>query len=182
MADNGGGRGLRFKIIGRRKWTSTQPGGVPLVLPTKYTVLHHSVTGAPGKKATVEQEAAALQSIRDYHVKPVSAGGRGMSDIAYCYAVFPSGRCYRLRGNRTGGHTLGMNEESIGICTIGNYESTKPTDEMVESIRKLCRRLRRRRIVKPRQHPTFGHKETPGAATACPGKFLMARLPEMRAQ
>jgi hypothetical protein len=169
---------VRFKIIGRRRWTSTQPGGVPLKLPVPYTILHHSVTATLSKKATIEQEAAELRKIREFHIKPTSQGGRGMSDIAYCYGVFPSGRVYRLRGNNTGGHTLGYNERAIGICAIGNYESAKPTDEMVESIRRLSRRLRRRRIVKPRQHPTYGHREV--GSTACPGKFLFARLDEMR--
>jgi hypothetical protein len=165
---------VRFKIIGRSKWTSTQPGGAPLLLPVPYTILHHSVTATLGKKATIEAEAAELRKIRDFHM-----GSRGMSDIAYCYGVFPSGRVYRLRGNRTGGHTTGYNENAIGICAIGNFEAEKPTDEMVESIRKLCRRLRRRRIVKPRQHPTYGHRDV--GSTACPGKFLFARLDEMRA-
>jgi N-acetylmuramoyl-L-alanine amidase len=88
---------------------------------------------------------------------------------------------YRWRGQLTGAHAGGTpgnwaNEEGIGICLVGNFDSTTPTSQQMASLAKLVRFLQQRyRIPKSR---VFGHGSTPGGhVTDCPGRrFPMAWL------
>lgn len=91
---------------------------------------------------------------------------------------------FRWRGQRVGAHCGGTannwaNEKGIGICLVGDFDSTKPTEGQLESLVRLVRFLQGRYGI-----PTsriFGHKDTPGARpTNCPGRvFPMARLKSM---
>lgn len=63
------------------------------------------------------------------------------------------------------------NEDGIGICLVGNFNNTRPTQRQVQSLLKLIRFLRKRYGI-----PTsriYGHGTTPGArVTECPGRNL----------
>lgn len=50
---------------------------------------------------------------------------RKWSDIGYNFLVGEDGNVYEGRGwGKTGAHTVGYNSKSVGICFIGNFEST----------------------------------------------------------
>ena len=88
---------------------------------------------------------------------------------------------YRWRQQKTGAHCGGTpgnwaNKNAVGICLVGDFNRTAPTNKQMQSLVKLVRFLQKRyKIPKSR---IYGHGTTPGAhPTDCPGKkFPMARL------
>lgn len=71
------------------------------------------------------------------------------------------------------------NEEGIGICLVGDFSRTNPTERQMQSLVKLIRFLQQQyEIPKSR---IYGHRTTPGARiTECPGdKFPMSKLKSM---
>ncbi len=169
-----------IRIIPRKAWTSTAPGGAPITEGNLDTYQHHTAGPQPkgGAKATRSTEEALIRGTRAYHV-----GSRDMADIAYSFGVMPSGRIYALRGRRrAGGHTFGHNSSSYGIVCFGNYESQKPPEVMIRSLRGLYSKMLHRGWVAPGRHPTGGHRDVgaQGGGTACPGKHLYARLDDIR--
>ena len=71
------------------------------------------------------------------------------------------------------------NKDAIGICLVGNFNNTLPTDRQMQSLLELVRFLQNRYSI-PKSR-IYGHNSTPGArVTDCPGKkFPMARLKSM---
>ena len=108
------------------------------------------------------------------------AFSRDFSDISYSFVIFPSGRVYRGRGwGVVGAHTEGSNSVTHAFCFVGNYELDRPTPQALESAAHLHRKGIRAGHIKPGGF-IRGHREAPGAATACPGKNLFAKLDVIR--
>lgn len=65
-----------------------------------------------------------------------------------------------VEGDEVGAHALGYNEQSIGICLVGEKKNNAPTftTEQFYSLRALCLELCARYKVKP--DAVFGHGET----------------------
>lgn len=87
---------------------------------------------------------------------------------------------FRWRGQLTGAHCKTPNnwgnEKGIGICLVGNFDYSSPTERQMRSLVKLVRFLQKRyNILKT---SIYGHGDTPGArVTDCPGRrFPMAWL------
>jgi hypothetical protein len=82
---------------------------------------------------------------------------------------------YRWRRQVTGAHCGGTpgnwaNKDAVGICLVGNFNQTRPTNAQMKSLVKLVRFLQSRyKIPKSR---IYGHGATPGAGTVtdCPGR------------
>jgi hypothetical protein len=73
---------------------------------------------------------------------------------------------FRWRQQKDGAHTLNHNKNGIGICLIGNFENTRPSEKQIESLVKLVTFLIEiRNIPEDRIYP---HSEVGG--TKCPGK------------
>ena len=126
--------------------------------------IHHSVSPAP---ATKEGERAEMRNLQQI------AFSRGFSDISYSFVVFPSGRIYEGRGKGVeGAHTLGYNDTAYGLCAAGNYETVRPTNELVKSLSWL-----RRRYLRLADKPCRPHRAV--YSTACPGRHLVARLSDI---
>ena len=71
-----------------------------------------------------------------------------------------------------GGHVNGqkLNEISVGICLVGNFEKNQPTARQLKSLYNLTRYLQTGLL---REKPgVWGHKDLPKQSTACPGKFF----------
>lgn len=173
-----------MRTLRRSAWTSTTPGGVPLTGPVGDLFIHHADGALPkgGVDATPATEAALVRATRAFHVRPVSEGGRGFSDIAYCYGFMPSGRVYELRGHRSGGHTFCCNNTSIAFLFFGNSDSAPKEflDNAVASMR--LERLRQMEIGNlARDHRIRGHREVGSqfGSTECPGNALFNRIAEI---
>ena len=72
--------------------------------------------------ATREGQAISVDTIRQWHL------ARGWSDIGYHYIVHLDGSIsYGRDINKSGAHTKGHNEDSIGLCYIGGVEADGKT-------------------------------------------------------
>lgn len=105
--------------------------------------------------------------------------GRGWSDIAYSFLVDDDGTVYEGRGyGIAGGHTQGDNSTSHAICLLGNFDNRPPTRAALEAAGALAGAGALRGAWTT---ITGGHRDAPGAQTACPGRYLYAQLGALRA-
>ena len=108
------------------------------------------------------------------------AFSRGFSDISYSFLVFPSGRVYKGRGwGVVGAHTSGANSFAHAISFVGNYEASKPSKESLEAARDVIRQGVKQGHIKKGGFVT-GHRDAAGASTACPGKYLFAKIDSIK--
>jgi hypothetical protein len=128
-------------------------------------VVHHTA----GPETQTPKEVAL------YHTSANHICSDGCPGIAYHYMIKPNGTIYQVNELESiSYHVKNNNTASIGVCFIGNYEVNEPTEEMIESFHKLKRVVEQKlgREIPIRQHKEF-------KATACPGRYLSARLEEM---
>jgi N-acetylmuramoyl-L-alanine amidase len=71
------------------------------------------------------------------------------------------------------------NVDAVGICLVGNFNNTAPSERQMQSLSKLISFLQQRYRISNRR--IYGHQDTPGArVTDCPGNnFPMTRLKMM---
>jgi hypothetical protein len=120
--------------------------------------LHHAVV-----KATKDpvKDAKVIANIG------ISRFGR----MSYSFVVHPDGTILEGQNGHVGAHTKGQNSTSQAVVAVGNYETDKPTPEMLAAIRTLMAQF----------GPLLGgHRDAPGAATACPGRNLYAAIPSLK--
>ncbi len=147
--------------------------------------VHHTVNANDYSEAQVP---AIIRSIYAYHVK-----SRGWSDIGYNFLVDRFGRIWEGRFGGidkpvVGAHTLGYNEYSFAMSAIGNFETVQPSDVMLRAYGQLFAWKLSLHGVNPASmsqkvgSSTFaainGHRDA--GSTACPGKYLYAKLPLIR--
>ncbi len=121
-----------------------------------HIIIHH--TGAEEKDA---------QAVRAYHKS------LGWRDVGYHYLIERDGRVVPGRDlSLPGAHCRagGMNYRGIGVACIGNFENHPPLPPQVEALAALLRRLLKEHGILPGN--VLGHREVPGAATLCPGRFF----------
>ena len=123
-------------------------------------VIHHSLT----KDGQVND----FNAIKNYHINT-----KGWQDIGYNYLIeYENGKVLVKKGreeNVIGAHTLGQNEKSIGICVVGNFDITIPTDEEIEVLINLIREIYSRYGKLPIHfHNEFANK-------TCPGKLFLGQ-------
>lgn len=160
-----------MKVHSRAQWNARKPRSVHNIpCPTPRLWLHHTA----GPASTGPAVIAATQK---FHMDP-KPHGRGWNDIAYSFLVEVDGTAWEGRGaGVAGGHTAGDNTRSHAICAVGNFDTRPVPPEMVEGIAQLVAHGHifgwwPNRI-------TGGHRQAPGASTACPGKHLYARIPDI---
>ncbi|TNM42731.1 hypothetical protein FHP29_06870 [Nocardioides albidus] len=148
--------------------------------------VHHTVNANDYQPADVP---GILRGIWKYHVKT-----RGWSDIGYNFLVDRFGRIWEGRAGGidkavVGAHTLGYNGYSFAMSAIGNYETAQPTPEMINaygalfawklSLSGVDPSSLSQRVGKGTFAAISGHRDA--GKTACPGKYLYAQLPTIRA-
>jgi hypothetical protein len=160
---------VAFRIIPRSEWGARAPRSrTRITTPTPRLWIHH--TGAE------ERGAAGMRAIQRYHMDT-----KRWQDIAYSFVIDDStGAIYEGRGaGIAGGHTQGDNSRSHAICVMGNFQNRAPSAATLWSIVQLAIYGR----AKGWWVPTLGgHRDAPGASTACPGQALYIRLPGLRSQ
>lgn len=153
----------------RSAWTSTARGGAQLTGTKLVGLACHwpgSTTDAYGVESAATV-AGRLRAWRQFHVED-----RGWSDIGYNFAIDQAGRVWDLRGSaRVGAHCASpsnpdANHEFVGVlCIVGDRE--QPTSAMAVALWDFRRDVFLRRW--PGRGDIRGHREVPGAQTACPG-------------
>ncbi|WP_139977842.1 N-acetylmuramoyl-L-alanine amidase [Nocardioides litoris] len=157
--------------------------------------VHHTVNSNSYGKDDVP---GLLRGIYRYHTQSL-----GWSDIGYNFLVDRFGRTWvgRAGGAKKavrGAHTLGFNSTSTGVAVIGNFETATPSSRVIGALAKLSAWKLRAHGRKPQGRvrvwshgsdrypagrtvtlPTIdGHRDT--SQTACPGRRLYTRLPDVR--
>ena len=130
-----------------------------------------------------------IRSIYAYHVK-----SRGWSDIGYNFLVDRFGRIWEGRYGGidkpvVGAHTLGYNDYAFAMSAIGNFDARpaargdarRPTARSSPGS-SACTASTPPRCPQQVGRTTFaainGHRDA--GSTACPGKYLYAKIPTIR--
>lgn len=93
-----------------------------------HLIVHHSAT-----PNSASDWAAVVRSIHNSHTNT-----NGWADIGYNYLTDPNGVIYEGRGdNIRGAHFSCMNNNTMGVCLLGNYEEANPSQEMLDALVKL---------------------------------------------
>lgn len=150
--------------------------------------VHHTVNA---NDYTAAEVPGIIRSIYAYHVK-----SRGWRDIGYNFLVDRFGRIWEGRyggvdRNVIGAHTENYNGDSFGASAIGNFDIAQPTSQMIGAYGALFAwklaingvsaaatnvRIEGRVFASS----IMGHRDT--KSTACPGRYLYARIPDIRKQ
>jgi|SRR5687767_925922 len=143
------------KIITRAQWNARAPKStVPLDWDSVlYFVIHYS--GA--------KRSQSVRSIQNYCMDT-----KKHADIDY-NELIRGGDVYVGRGDNAGGHTLGLNSKSYGVCIIGVDGDANELDLMAlqERYHYACDRAGRLLTV-------VGHRDAPGQKpTSCPGSEIL---------
>jgi len=140
---------------------------IPLYITTRWThiTIHHTATDV-GSAYSIDglHQKRGWENGMGYHFL-IDNGTRGktMGQIE----VGP-----RWIKQMDGAHTKASdyNKKSIGIAVVGNYSETGLPDKMLDSLVFLTITLKKFYRI-PDQNIN-GHRDVPGAATECPGKFF----------
>ena len=131
----------------------------------RYIVLHHTATD----EGSLEAIDTAHRRRKDRAGNPwlgigyhfLIGNGQGMADGL----VEPTFRWkQQMHGAHAGDRTY--NEEGIGICLVGNFDSYPPTPRQVAAARELVQMLAERYDIEPEN--IVCHQDV--GATRCPGK------------
>lgn len=165
-----------MRVIGRSEWGARYTGGFRAApTPAQRVWLHHSVTIAPDMVPPWDDDDAAVRTLERIGQQRFGGG------ISYTFAITPIGRIYEGHGiARQGAHTRGDNTHGRAICLIGNYETARPTAQQIAAVGWLLGHghaagwWRAARLA-------GGHRDAPGASTACPGRHAHAVMGAMNA-
>lgn len=143
----------------------------------KYIVIHHSGADEGTLKSIdrYHREERHMENGLAYHFLIGNGAGMGDGEIAVGN---------RWKEQLDGGHLRSeeQNKIALGICLIGNFDKTKPTEKQLRSLENLIRALMKRcdltaSAVKTHQQINIVRTECPG--DQFPTKAFLARLKRM---
>jgi LysM repeat protein len=133
----------------------------------KYIVIHHSGTanGNPKGMDRYHREERRMENGLAYHF--IIGNGRGMEDGEIAIGQ-------RWRNQFDGGHLASrvLNQSSLGICLVGNFDESRPTEKQMESLEVLTAYLLSRCDLPPAAVRT--HQQINTVHTRCPGRYFPA--------
>lgn len=147
--------------------------------------VHHTVNANDYSRAEVP---ALLRGIYAYHTQ-----SRGWSDIGYNFLVDRFGRIWEGRYGGVdrpvvGAHTLNYNDYSFAMSAIGNYDIKQPSKAIIQaygalfawklSLHGVDASSTKQWVGSKYFQAINGHRDA--ASTACPGRYLYAKVPEIR--
>jgi hypothetical protein len=168
-----------MNIISRAQWGARYADGFKdAPLPAKEVWLHHSVTLAPdltwidADKDGVEDDEERAMRLLEQIGQDRFGGG-----ISYTFAVPPSGRIYTGHSVwRQGAHTGGRNDIARAVVLIGDYSTRPVTNAQRHAVAWLLQHGHAEGWW-TRSTLNGGHRQAPGASTACPGDRGMDAIP-----
>ena len=131
----------------------------------KWIVIHHSGTFS-GNAAIFDRYHAQQKDMENglaYHF--VIGNGTDSNDGEVEVGA-------RWRRQLQGGHVRGdqLNQIAIGICLVGDFEQSIPTEKQIASLKGLLNFLLD--VTSVDENRVRGHEAMPGQRTVCPGTFL----------
>lgn len=155
--------------------------------PTFTNVTHLVVHHSAGTN-TSNDWSAVVRAIWNYHT-----GTNNWADVGYNYLIDPNGVIYEGRGNNVvGAHFSGMNARTMGVCMLGNFQTSSPTQAMSDALTELLGWKACDIDALPTSSAIFagnntnlnvicGHRDSNNPATTlCPGDNLYPLLPSIR--
>lgn len=155
-----------------------------------HTIIHHSAGSNSDKDYT-----KVVRNIYLFHTQ-----NNGWDDIGYNFVIAQNGQIFDGRDNQgvadedniKGAHFCGKNNNTMGVCLLGNYETTQPTDATLSSLANLLAWKFPKEKISPFdyfQHPRNtqnalylpalgGHRD--GCSTLCPGENIFSIIPEIK--
>ncbi|MCF0080948.1 peptidoglycan recognition protein family protein [Streptomyces lomondensis] len=192
--------GPRPRITTRRGWGADEglrERGFRYTKKVRAAFVHHT---ASGNNYRCSQVPSLIRSIYRYHVESM-----GWRDIGYNFLIDKCGKIYEGRAGGVarpvlGAHTLGFNNNSMGIAVLGSYGATKPSKAAVRAVARLTAwklglyRMNPkgktylksaggnlyRKGKKVRLNVISGHRD--GFKTECPGRKLYGKLGSARSK
>lgn len=162
------------RITSRQVWGAEADLGPMMRLPASALYVHHSVT-LTDPRHDVDLDDA-IDAMREIERIGVARFGR----YSYSWAFHPHDPVHRLlegAGLTVGAHTANRNSSSFGFVAIGNYEELDPPDRLIDDMGWMAAHLVTEGLLVRNFH-LAPHQEV--KATACPGRRLIARLPDLR--
>ena len=131
----------------------------------RYIVIHHSASTSGSAKSMdyYHRFRRHMENGLAYHF--VIGNGRGMKDGEIAIGS-------RWTRQIKGGHLASarLNEISIGICLVGNFENSRPTPQQLKSLYALVNYLENR--CQTRADAVKLHRQINTKPTACPGRLF----------
>jgi hypothetical protein len=165
-------------ILSRAEWGAKSPAlAMEANEPVRLTI-HHTAT-TPNAGRSLAEKLTSLQRFSQSEER--LADGRlkvAWGDIPYHYYIDLNGAIGEAREEKFIGdsNTDYDLDGHVGIVLEGNFEKEPPTPMQVESLVALLAQLARQHGIDPEAIDTHQHY----AQTACPGKHLIALLPDIR--
>lgn len=162
-----------MQIITRSTWGARFARGFAQApLPAREVWLHHTAMRPPAAGATLAIDASECRVIEQ--VGQTRFGG----GISYTFVVMPSGRVLEGHGiDRRGAHTGGRNSIARAIVLHGDYSTSPPTSAQQAAVVELLRWGKAQGWWPG--YLAGGHRDAPGASTACPGNAAHALIPHL---
>ncbi len=157
------------------------------------TTVNHCIVHHTAGSNTDTNYLNIVRNIYVYHTQ-----SNGWDDIGYNYLIAQDGTIFSGRDaqgladedNIQGAHFCGKNSGTMGVCLLGNYNTSQPTPSALQSLTTLLSwKLHKENLSAYDSflHPDAGgsylstiagHRH--GCATECPGDHLLALLPALR--
>ena len=128
----------------------------------EYLIIHH--TGGTDANPLADTSHHTAKIVDEYHKS------KGWDGIGYNYFIEKDGKTVIGRNiEKTGAHTIGYNDKSIGICLAGNFDATLPTLAQEKALTILLNELRIKYQIPVQKivpHRTFANKSCYGRRLA----------------
>lgn len=96
----------------------------------KWLIVHH--TGGTDANPLADTSNHTAEQVDAWHK------AKGWDGIGYNWYIEKNGTLKKGRAeDKTGAHTIGYNDQSIGICLAGNFDATLPTQPQIDTLTKL---------------------------------------------
>ncbi|XP_060081507.1 peptidoglycan-recognition protein SC2-like [Ylistrum balloti] len=117
------------------------------------------------KEVQKDHQSKRKEKGKSYFGVPISFSG--FDDIGYQYVIGGDGTVFEGRGWKyQGAHSPGYNTKSIGVCLLGNFTATLPSNDAATSLKNLHVCLQSINVLSP-NNSVYGHRDI--RQTECPG-------------
>jgi len=102
----------------------------------KYLIIHH--TGGSDSNPLQDSSNFTFEQCNQQHKIAFNMISSLGFYVGYHYYISKDGTVKQARlDTDEGAHTIGYNNQSLGICLAGNFDATMPTDAQINSLRTL---------------------------------------------